>query len=207
MSSISLALVIHDLKNALGGLEGQLLCMTQVPSPELAKDAHERCMELRQRVVQFLTVYSAEHGLSAQCEDESPADLVNQLVNDTDAGRVVRKPKFMLTQARLENPPPFWYYDRRLVRMALEAAVHNAKRFAKKNITIGARAEPEHLVFFVEDDGPGLGAAEDPSKLSTGLGTHLCQAIALAHSHRGNTGQVKLKNRPEGGARFELWLP
>lgn len=206
MANLPLALVIHDLKNALGGLEGQLLALSQAPTAEQARDAHEHCVDLRQRFVQFLTIYSTEHGLKAQCDDEAPADLVNQLVSDIHLGRLMRNRADQPAKASLTDAPPFWYYDRRLVRMAMEAAVHNAGRFAKSSVVIGACARDGGLVFFVEDDGPGLGAL-DPSELSTGLGTHLCQAIALAHALQGRTGQIKLFDRPEGGARFEMWLP
>jgi signal transduction histidine kinase len=206
MSHLPLALAIHDLKNALGGLEGQLLAMTEAPTVEAAQAAHTNCVELRQQVVQFLTVYSTEHGLRAMCEDESPQDLVKQLVQDARAGLFGNIQKTLEFEADLGQAPPFWYYDRRLVRMALEAALHNAERFAERRIVIGVAKQDEHLIFFIEDDGPGLGA-QDASTHSTGLGTHLCQSIALAHQSDGRMGRVRLENRPEVGARFELWLP
>lgn len=206
MSQLPLALAIHDLKNALGGLEGQLLAMTQAPTVEAAQAAHTNCVELRQQVVQFLTVYSTEHGLRALCEDESPQDLVNQLVRDAKAGLFGNIHKTLEITADVSQAPPFWYYDRRLVRMALEAALHNAERFTERRIVIGAMKQDEHLIFFIEDDGPGLGAPDNHAH-STGLGTHLCQSIALAHQNEGRIGRVRLYNRPEVGARFELWLP
>ncbi len=206
MSQLPLALVIHDLKNALGGLEGQLLTLTEEPSTELARAAHANCVELRQQMVQFLTVYSTEHGLKAVSEDESPSDLVTQLVHDAKGSLFENIHKKLNFAASIESAPPFWYYDRRLVRMAMEAALHNAERFARKHVVIGATSQEDHVVFFIEDDGEGLGTI-DPSHQSTGLGTQLCQSIALAHSNEGRPGRVRLFNRPEGGARFELWLP
>ena len=106
--------------------------------------------------------------------------------------------------------PAFWYFERRLVPMALEAAIHNARRFARRfarrDIGLMAVVEGGRLIFRVDDDGPGLGA-QDPSELSTGLGTQLCQAVAQAHRNRGWQGRVTLANGPAGGARFELRLP
>ena len=87
--------------------------------------------------------------------------------------------------------PAFWYFDRRL---------------ARRHIGLTAVVEGGRLIFRVDDDGPGLGA-QDPSELSAGLGTQLCQAVAQARRNRGWQGRVTLANGPAGGARFELRLP
>ncbi len=55
-----LALIAHDLKNALGALESQLEGMIDEPTPVAAQRAHMQCAELRRQFVQFLTLYSAE---------------------------------------------------------------------------------------------------------------------------------------------------
>jgi two-component sensor histidine kinase len=77
-------------------------------------------------------------------------------------------------------------------------------RFARSTVALSARMCEGFLVFLVEDDGSGLGAK---SARSTGLGTVLCSAIAQAHRNGSRAGKVVLRNRPEGGAAFEMWLP
>ena len=79
--SHALALIAHDLKNSLGSLEAQLQAMTALGDPSALQpacvQAHQRCLELRQEFVQFLTLYSAEHGeLKPLCEDESPHEIL-----------------------------------------------------------------------------------------------------------------------------------
>jgi signal transduction histidine kinase len=207
METASFALIAHDLKNALGTLENELEALIDQPDPSLAQSAYVHCTELRRQFVQFLTVYGAGDGLRVHSEDESPLDMLKALQHTAALKRLITPgtPKVSLREPP-EAMPAFWYLDRRLVYMALEAALHNAMRFSKHSIVLGAREEDGFLVLSIEDDGPGLGSI-DPSDQSTGLGTALCEAVAKAHRCEGRAGRVALVNRAEGGASFELWLP
>lgn len=206
METASFALIAHDLKNALGSLEGELESLIDDPSPAMAHSAYMRCTELRRQFVQFLTVYGAAKDMQAHCEDESPTDLLEALHRSGQIRHlsIPNAPKVALQAAA--DVPAYWYFDRRLVHMALDAAFHNASRFARQRVVLGLREENGYLVFTIDDDGPGLGAI-DPSSSSTGLGTDLCHSVAHAHRSGERQGRVQLSNRPEGGARFELWLP
>jgi signal transduction histidine kinase len=196
------ALVVHDLKNELGALEAALLQLSLHPVAGAAAAAHRQCQLLRQRLVMYLTAYGAEGELRAFCEDESPADLLAAMAaRHAPAGGTV-----CVGVDAGGHPPPFAYFDRRLVTMALDAALHNALRFARQRITLGVRQHSGHLVFSVEDDGPGLSAAPAAELRGTGLGTTLCRAVARAHGTQRADGGVFLENSREGGARFELWL-
>lgn len=206
MESTTLTLIAHDLKNALGSLEGELEALIDEPDPVLAHTAYIHCTELRRQFVQFLAVYGSSDGLAAHSEDESPIELLQSLTRmaQIKAMTLPSNPRVRLLQ---DHPvPAFWYLDRRLVSMAMEAALHNASRFARKEVTLRARQDDDYLVLVVEDDGPGLGAV-DPNDHSTGLGTMLCEAVAKAHRCGERIGRASMDNRPEGGVRFELWLP
>jgi signal transduction histidine kinase len=207
MEAESFALIAHDLKNALGSLEGELESLIDDPSPVMVHSAYMHCTELRRQFIQFLTVYGAREALHARCEDESPIELLEALHRMGQIRRL-STPNAPKVALRIdEGAPAFWFFDRRLVQLALEAAFHNASRFAKTVVTTSLREEDGYLVFMVDDDGPGLGA-HDPSKHSTGLGTELCESVANVHHCGDRRGKVKLLNRPDGGgARFELWLP
>lgn len=197
------ALAVHDLKNALGVLEGQLGALETSPSPGLAQAARRHCVELRQRFVAFLMLYRGEAELPVLASDESPIDFLGGFVNAVDSGATVPTRLGSCAEA-----PPFWYFDPRLLRLSLDAALHNAWRFARSEVVLDARLDGGFLVLSVDDDGPGLGAeAGDTGEWSTGLGTELCREIAQAHRNDGRQGLVRLYNRPEGGARFEIWLP
>ncbi|MBA4111167.1 MAG: histidine kinase [Leptothrix sp. (in: Bacteria)] len=206
METASFALIAHDLKNALGTLESELEALIDQPDPGLAQSAYVHCTELRRQFVQFLTVYGAGDGLKVHSEDESPVDMLKSLQHIAALKRLITPGTPKVSLGDVQAMPSFWYLDRRLVYMALEAALHNAMRFSKQHVVLSARQQDDYLVLSIEDDGPGLGAI-DPSDQSTGLGTALCEAVAKAHRCNGREGRVALVNRPQGGASFELWLP
>lgn len=209
-------LVVHDLKNALGALEGRLAAMVTAPTAEAADEAHRQCRDLRRRLVGFLLVQrgEADGGLPAWSTDESPSELLQSLAESPPWTRT----DLALTCRIDEATPACWTFDRHLVRMALEAALHNAGRHAAHKVLLAARADRGGLLLEVLDDGPGPDtAAADADadavspERSTGLGTALCRAVAAAHRVDGRAGEVRLDagGLPGAGpgARFSLWLP
>jgi signal transduction histidine kinase len=210
------ALAVHDLKNALGALEGELDVLEADPSTAKARAARRHCVQLRQRFVAFLTLYRATDDLRAMVSDESPQEFIAGIARhaepEPEPGATAR-----LVCGAGATAPAFWYFDPRLVRLAMDAALHNALRFARREVVIDSAEVDGWLVISVDDDGPGLGpeggaveaddGAGDGADWSTGLGTELCRAVARAHRNGDREGRVTLANRPKGGARFELWLP
>ena len=201
------ALAVHDLKNALGHLEAELLRLERNPETQAARTARQHCVQLRQRFMHFLLLYGVESEVKPHAQDESPLGLLAQLVEQS-AYYGARVPTEVVQE---ELAPPFWFFDLRLVRLAMDAALDNAWRFAQTRVELSARVTEGYLVLTVEDDGPGL---QNPhlhpsatSDWSTGLGCQLGAAVARAHEHAGRFGRAELMNRHQGGARFELWLP
>lgn len=195
------ALAVHDLKNALGVLDAQLETLEADPSPDRARTARLHCAHLRRELVAFLSLYRGE-ALRAMVDDESPRSVLEAAQRQAEASARVA----VVVEVGADVPA-FWYFDARLVRLALDAALHNACRFARTRVTLGASRRGADLVLSVDDDGPGLAAEAAGDAWSTGLGTELCRAVARAHELQGRTGEVRLFDRAEGGARFELVLP
>lgn len=208
MERSTLALVVHDLKNALGHLEAQLEQLGRQLTPEAAHQAHAHCAELRNRFVQYLTLYGRDGPLQARLEDESPLAVLEHLRRDATRWRDAAAGADIALEVIDDGAAPaFCFIDEHLVRLALDAALHNALRFARSRVTMHARAEGRGVCFVIDDDGPGLDAAQTMQPRSTGLGTALCEAVARAHHVADCTGSVRLSNRSGGGARFELILP
>jgi len=202
-----LALLVHDLKNQLGVLEAELCQLSRRPEVEAAHRAHQHCAQLRQRLIAYLTLYAAPgQQLRPLVSDESPSDFLAALLRMDS-----RPDDSPLRLGPCAAAPAFWYFDPRLVMLALEAALHNAWRFARSDVVLDAGQIDRYLVFSVEDDGLGLDAADPGSLSSTGLGLELCAAVARAHSNQGRPGRVELKPRDplqrHSGTRFEIWLP
>lgn len=196
------AVIVHDIKNALGVLEGELQTMTTEPTRERALVAHETCSSLREKLIGFLTLYKASsQGLNANIDGVNPEDFLRGLVRT----RITSRPDLQIS-IDTRDMPVLAFFDENLVGLALEAALQNATRFARSAITIACtKEEAGDLAFTIRDDGAGLGAKEDTS--STGLGMELCHAIAHAHCKGDKQGNASLTDHPEGGALFKLSLP
>tara|TARA_R110001599_G_scaffold159052_2_gene346250 strand:- start:61987 stop:62589 length:603 start_codon:yes stop_codon:yes gene_type:complete len=194
------AIVVHDLKNALGVLESELAALSEQPDRTSAIHAHANCVALREKLIGFLTLYKAsEQGLTARIEDVSPADFLHDLIRHHETSR----PELNVT-INTTALPDIAFFDEYLVGLALDAALQNAIRFAKKEIVISCKKDGDQTVFTILDDGYGLGSAE--AQPSTGLGMELCAAIAKAHHHHNQSGSVLLENAENGGALFTMRL-
>ncbi|WP_443115831.1 sensor histidine kinase [Herbaspirillum seropedicae] len=196
------AIIIHDIKNSLGVLEGELRRLSDdVPR---VQQAHVTCLALQEKLIAFLTLYKADsQGLRAQVEAVSPQDFLQSLVREQAVARAQGAITLVVDE---KDMPIIGFFDEHLVALALEAALQNASRFARTRIALGCRNHPEGgVVFSVRDDGPGIGTQE--KKPSTGLGMDLCNAIATAHNKETRQGEARLSNHPDGGAVFELCLP
>lgn len=201
------AVIVHDLKNSLGALEGQLSVLTAELDHEKAMQAHTTCIALREKLIGFLTLYKAsEHGLLAHIEAVSPDDFLRALVRNHPLVNNVGDAKIQITINDNDNDmPAIAFFDEHLIEMALDAALQNALRFATSAISITCVKTDGEIVFTIRDDGPGLGATEE--KPSTGLGMTLCEAIAHAHQNNDRCGSAQLQSLPDGGALFTLRLP
>jgi K+-sensing histidine kinase KdpD len=195
------AIIVHDIKNALGALEGELAELSSQQDKTLAVNAHANCVSLREKLVGFLTLYKAsEQGLTPRIESVNPEDFLRELVRNYVTDRTG-----LDIIINSDNMPDIAFFDEHLVELALNAALQNATRFARSRIELSCGKVDHGVAFMIKDDGPGLGAKEN--KPSTGLGMTLAAAIAEAHRNGMRRGEATLSDAAGGGALFVLRLP
>lgn len=112
---------------------------------------------------------------------------------------------------------PVWF-DPRLLGRVLRHLLENAARYTPPGgrILLRSRRQGDRLEFSVEDEGPGIDAADLPfifekfyrgrkgaSKgKGTGMGLAIARAILAAHG-----GGIEVESDPGEGACFRFWVP
>jgi len=213
------ALVVHDIKNALALLEidlEQLNHHKDVP-PE-GERAYRRCIELKNRLVSFLTLYKRDQsGLQPVLVEVDLTEFIEDMVSSSQSVMMAKSHQGhpVMVYADYDRMPPggttggFAMFDENLLELALESALNNAVRYARHNVAIWFEQEADELVFKVLDDGAGVGVEDElmqrkiaEKSSSTGLGLELCKAVAEAHG----SGRVSLESVPGGGTLFSMTL-
>jgi signal transduction histidine kinase len=214
------ALVMHDLKNSLALLEADLEQLNHHPGlPEEAHKAYQRCVELKGRLISFLTLYKHEHGrLKPNIGETELAEFLEDMIAGSASVTMGSKHghsiEVSVAEDKIKIAPGVKHkgiasFDEYLVDVALESALNNAIRYAASRVDIWFEQETDKLTFFVLDDGSGVTDPEiaqpKPSSekpASTGLGLTLCNAVTEAHGG----GNVSLTNAPGNGALFRMEL-
>lgn len=213
------ALVVHDIKNALSLLEidlEQLNHHKDVPVEGLR--AYQRCVELKNRLISFLTLYKHDQGgLQPVIVEVDLLEFIEDLIRNSQSAMmseihhghpiVVR-----VAMERIKSEGRFageGMFDENLLELAMESALNNAVRYARHSVDVWFEQEADRLVFKVQDDGAGVGIEDElmqrkvPEKSSsTGLGLALCKAVAEGHG----AGSVVLESVAGGGTLFSMVL-
>lgn len=157
----------------------------------------------------LLLARADERGLTMAHDDVDVDDLV--------AGEAERLSREASLEIRTDVTPTRIVGDAvRLSRM-LRNLLDNAARHAKTEVSVAAHARGDHAVLTVDDDGPGIAAADrervfdrfvrlDANRSrragGAGLGLAIVREIVAAHH-----GTVSIADRPGGGTRVTVQLP
>lgn len=216
MQKILSALVIHDIKNALALLEIDLEQLNHHKDvPAEGRRAYRRCIELKNRLISFLTLYKHDQsGLQPLMAEVDLSEFIDDMVRNSQSAMMAESHhghQIVVHADRGRMKPDsaaggFGLFDENLVELALESALNNAVRYAHHRVDVWFEQEADALVFKVLDDGAGVDEVgelmqrkiEEKSS-STGLGLALCKAVAEAHG----SGSVRLESVP-GGTLFTM---
>lgn len=208
------AALLHEMKNNL-----VLLTLTLDNIPHDGTKEHDGPLDearllgqrVSERLMQALFLYKSEQGgITLNAVDAySPHDLLDELAVQM---RSLNR-NLMVDVVVDDDVPPFWFFDRNMLEMALVNALHNSLSYARKQVELRARLREGMLAIGVRDDSDGYPAhileavAEDRPLQSngTGLGLRFARLIAQAHHNEGRIGELRLYN--ENGAVFEISVP
>jgi two-component system sensor histidine kinase KdpD len=210
----------HDLRTPLTSIRGAIATLRQpgdrlsaATRADLLETAEEEAVRLSRYIANILDIVRIENGqVLPQAQPLDLADAIN-----TAADRVGRQSGRAILRdipARLPEPK----LDPMLLDQILGNLLENAVKFsgAQGRVTIGARREGYEVAIVVEDDGPGIPAADLPHVFDpffrvsrrdrvvsgTGLGLAICRGLAQAMG-----GRIAAESPPGGGARLTLRFP
>lgn len=206
--------IAHQLNNPLVGVVNLAeLAETESGNPERVKallgdirNAGEHCHEFVQRMLQFSEV----------SRSEPQATEIIALVRGTIAFFQQSMPGHPAVTLESPDGPMMLLADPVLIRHALFNLIHNAVLAGPAGPVVVSLAPEERQSLpgyriAVSDCGPGI-VPDVAAKLftpffttrsgGTGLGLSVAQHIVVMHG-----GSIDFQNRPEGGARFIIWLP
>ena len=213
------ALVVHDIKNALALLEIDLEQLNHHEGvPIEGQRAYRRCIELKSRLMSFLTLYKHDQsGLKPMVSEVDLTGFLEDLVSDSQSVMMGENHHghpiaVRVDHDRIKDAAPdrgLGFFDENLIELALESALNNALRYAHHEVSVWFEQDVDALAFKVLDDGVGVGVVDDMTQRkvaakssSTGLGLALCKAVAEAHG----AGSVLLESVAGGGTLFTMTL-
>ena len=204
----------HELRTPLTAIRGQIEVLARHPNPS-AEEA---------RRVEAVTMH--EIGRMEQLVEELLAlarldELARIEIGEVDLGALLHE----LAENDPSRAEPKGIAaghvrgDSELLTRAVRNLLANARRHAGDSgrVLLGATAAGDRVTVAVEDDGPGIPAAErervferfhrvDESRVrdsgGSGLGLAICREIVAAHG-----GRIWVEDSPLGGARVAFELP
>ncbi len=201
--TLMLAGVSHDLRTPLTRLKLQLAMAADTPETAQLRDDVE---EMERMIEGYLTFARGDGDESAVMSDIS--SIVSRLASNTR-----RQGK----EISLDCPEKIMWRVRPVaMERAIGNIVSNAAAYATK-MDLTVRAEDGLLEIIVDDNGPGISAADredvfkpfyrlekSRNKKTGGVGLGLSITQDIVHSHG---GEIELLDAPTGGLRVRIGLP
>jgi two-component system sensor histidine kinase KdpD len=215
-----LASISHDLRTPLatiaGGaatLAGNLDVLSAADRGALASSVSEEATRMSERITTLLDLVRLETGaIQPRIDLYALDELVGSVLH-----RLEQRLRRHRVRIDLPDTLPPLPMDGRLIEQVLENLLDNASKYtpAGSEIRIRAQLLSRQAEVSVEDDGPGLAAA-DPELLfekfqrgtpegaigGIGLGLAICRTILALHK-----GRIWAENRSPHGAAFRFTLP
>jgi two-component system, OmpR family, sensor histidine kinase KdpD len=219
IKSALLASLSHDLRTPLAAIQmavnnlgvGSLTGAQRASQVEIALTGLERLTRLFQNILEMARIDAG--GITPSLEWVHPSEIVQVARTQVDQGLRVHQVKIIdLTHNQAVEVDP------RLVARALAHVLENAAQYSPPDSTIAVTAEivSGDLRLVVDDEGPGIAAADVPRLFErfyrgsearrhasgTGMGLAIVQGLLKAQG-----GGISVENRLERGSRFSITVP
>ncbi|MFN2357603.1 MAG: sensor histidine kinase [Desulfotignum sp.] len=219
-----LGMAAHDLRKPIGLILTYSEFLLDEATPDLTTEhqtflstIHHRSLFMKHLVDDFLDVSAIEAGRFDL--DLQPEDMPNVLARSLEINRLQARKKGVILQVDMEACPKPAVIDAGKIEQAVTNLVANAIDYSRQGDTVLVRlfCRQDHLVFSVQDTGPGM-AGPDMEKLfspfgrtrtkktagekSTGLGLMITHKIVTAHN-----GTLHVDSAPGRGTTITVNLP
>jgi signal transduction histidine kinase len=203
----------HELRTPLMALLGEIELARRSsapPDPQLLARLDDLAQRLARRVDDLVLLSTLDEQPPLDCR---PTDLL-EVVRTEAAAMAVGDPAPAIAVGGHETTA---VVDERLVSRAVRNLLSNACRHAARTVRAEVDASGDRVWVHVDDDGPGVPAAERELVLrrfgrldearqvdsgGAGLGLAIAASVAQAHG-----GDVVVSDADLGGARISLWVP
>lgn len=200
----------HELRSPVAAIRAQAEVASVYPDPELATDVAAEAQRLSALLDDLLALARADAGERLPLEAVDLAEVARQAVARLD-GAVRSTVRLVAPSAAVVHAAPS---DTGRV---LDNLLENAVRHARHSVRLAVLAGSDAVRVLVDDDGDGVAPEHrdavfdrfhrvqperDRSSGGTGLGLAL-----VAETVRRYGGEVRVRDAPTGGARFEVRWP
>ena len=204
----------HELRSPLTAIRGQLEVLARSDAPDAAEVKRVEALVLAEmarveRLVEdLLALARLDEGVGPSPRELAADSFLRELITATDERVEIGG----ITEGTLRADPE-------LIAQVLSNLIENARRHAGSSgrVSVSSAAVPSGLRVDVDDDGPGIAAAErervfdrfhrreagrDRASGGSGLGLGIARSILASHN-----GRIWVEDSPLGGARVSFELP
>jgi two-component system, NtrC family, sensor histidine kinase KinB len=215
------SMIYHDLRSPLGNIVSSLGVLQGIVAQDEAansilKVASHSTDRIQRLIDSLLDINRLESGQSIAEQSEAHAeDLIRAAAHDVEPSAAGRRQTVVINIT--EALPSIWI-DPDMIRRVLINLLENAIKYSKSEtrIEIGAKRDAAGILFWVQDQGPGIPASDHkrvfekfarvkagghrPSGL--GIGLAFCRTAVQAHG-----GTIWIESEEGKGSRFLFTLP
>ncbi len=215
-----IAMVSHEFRTPLATIDAavQRLSASTEATSEATRKRYAYIQQASDRLMALLDDYLTQDQFgtgerSLHLSHVSPASLLKDAL--ASAAALSTGHRFTLHE---EGAPGTVLCDKGMMRLVLRVLTDNAVKYTpvSSEIRLGCRPAPDQGVeFLISDNGLGIPPEELPHVFDKffrgrstgqlagfGLGLHLAHSVVRSHG-----GTLTVRNLPEGGAEFKVWLP